>query len=103
MQINFFTFRPVQQTVELSLYTEKHPDTHPELVYADECPELWQQHSELTGGKSLFYSLTNPAECKGTQYTVQIVLNNQKHTLHLPTLPVVCQMYPPPSILPYNL
>ena len=60
MQINFFTFRPVQQTVELSLYTEKHPDTHPELVYADECPELWQQHSELTGVKSLFYSLTPP-------------------------------------------
>ena len=78
MQINFFTFRPVQQTVELSLYTEKHPDTHPELVYADECPELWQQHSELTGVKSLFYSLANPAECKGTQYTVQIDLNNQK-------------------------
>lgn len=78
MQINFFTFSPVQQTVELTLYTEKHPDTHPELVYADECPDLWQQHSELTGDKSLFYSLTNPAECKGTQYTVQINLNNQK-------------------------
>lgn len=42
MQINFFTFRPVQQTVELALYTEKLPDTHPELVYADECPELWR-------------------------------------------------------------
>ena len=40
MQINFFTFRPVQQ-VELALYTEKHNDIHPELVYADECPELW--------------------------------------------------------------
>jgi hypothetical protein len=51
MQINFFIFSPVQQTVELTLYTEKHPDTHPELVYADECPELWQQHSELTGAK----------------------------------------------------
>lgn len=78
MQINFFTFRPVQQTVELTLYTEKHPDTHPELVYADECPELWQQHLELAEVKSLFYSLANPAECKGTQYTVQINLNNQK-------------------------
>lgn len=78
MQINFFTFRPVQQTVELSLHTEKHPDTHPELVYADECPDLWQQHSELTGVKSLFYSLTNPAECKGTQYTAQIDLNTQR-------------------------
>lgn len=78
MQINFFTFRPVQQTVELSLYTEKHPNTHPELVYADECPELWRQHPELAEVKSLFYSLTNPAECKGTQYTVQINLNNQK-------------------------
>ena len=78
MQINFFTFRPVQQVVELALYTEKHNDTHPELVYADEFPELWRQNSELTGVKSLFYSLTNPAECKGTQYTVQIDLNNQK-------------------------
>lgn len=58
MQINFFTFSPMQQIVELTLYTEKHP--------------------ELTGVKSLFYSLTNPAECKGTQYTVQINLNNQK-------------------------
>lgn len=78
MQINFFTFSPVQQVVEFALYTEKHNDTHPELLYADECPELWQQHPELTGVKSLFYSLTNPAECKGTQYTVQINLNNQK-------------------------
>ncbi len=42
MQINFFTFRPVQQVVELALYTEKHNDTHPELVYADECSELWR-------------------------------------------------------------
>lgn len=78
MQINFFTFRPVQQTVELTLYTYKCNDTNPELVYADECPELWQQHPELADVKSLFYSLTNPAECKGTQYTVQINLNNQK-------------------------
>ncbi len=78
MQINFFTFRPVQQVVELALYTGKHNDTHPELVYADECPELWQQHSELADVKSLFYSLTNPAECKGTQYTAQIDLNSQR-------------------------
>ena len=78
MQINFFTFSPVQQVVELALYTEKHNDIHPELEYADECPELWQQHSELADVKSLFYSHTNPAECKGTQYTVQINLNNQK-------------------------
>ena len=77
MLINSFTFRPVQQTVELSLYTEKHPDTHTELVYADECPELWQLHSELADVKNLFYSLTNPSECKGTQYTVQIDLNRQ--------------------------
>ena len=40
MLINFFTFRPVQQTVELTLYTEKHPDTHPEFVYANECHEM---------------------------------------------------------------
>ena len=77
MRINFFTFRPVQQTVELALYTKKHPDTHPELMYADECPELWQQHSELADVKNLFYSLTNPSECKGSQYTVQIDLNKQ--------------------------
>lgn len=78
MLINFFTFRPVQQLVELMLYTDKHKDTHPERVYADECPQLWQQHPELADVKSLFYSLTNPAECKGMQYTVQIDLNNQK-------------------------
>ena len=78
MRINFFTFSPVQQIVELTLYTEKHKDTHPELVFADECPELWQQHSELEDVERLFYSLTNPAECKGTPYTVQIDLNNEK-------------------------
>lgn len=78
MQINFFTFRPVQQVVELALYTGKHNDTHPELVYADECPELWRQHPKLAEVKSLFYSLTNPAECKGTQYTAQIDLNSQQ-------------------------
>ena len=42
MQINFFTFSPVQQIVELTLYTEKHKDTHPERAYANEYPELWQ-------------------------------------------------------------
>lgn len=78
MQINFFTFSPVQQVVELPLYTDKRKDTHPVRVYADECPELWHQHSELAEVKSLFFSLNNPAECKGTQYTVQINLNNQK-------------------------
>ena len=78
MRINFFTFRPVQQIVELTLYTEKQPDSHPELVYTDECPELWQQHSELADVKSLFFSLINLAECKGTQYTAQIDLNNQR-------------------------
>ena len=35
MQINFFTFSPVQQVVELALYTDKHKDTHPERLYAD--------------------------------------------------------------------
>ena len=30
MLINFFTFRPVQQTVELILYTEKKPEQAPE-------------------------------------------------------------------------
>lgn len=75
MQINFFTFRPVQQIVELALYTKKQPDSHPELVYTDECPELWQQHSELADVKSLSFSLINPAECKGTQYTVRINLS----------------------------
>lgn len=42
MQINFFTFCPVQQVVELAPYAEKHNDAHPESVYADECPELWR-------------------------------------------------------------
>ena len=78
MRINFFTFSPMQQIVELTLYTEKQPDSHPELVYADECPELWQQHSELADVKHLFFSLINPAECKGTQYTAQINLNRQR-------------------------
>lgn len=78
MRINFFTFSSVQQTVELTLYTEKHKDTHPELAFADECSELWQQHSELEDVERLFYSLTNPAECRGTPYTVQIDLNNEK-------------------------
>lgn len=78
MVINYFTFSPVQPMIELTLYTKKHPDTHPELVYADECPQLWQQHSELADVKSLFYSLTNPDECKGKQYTAQINLNHQK-------------------------
>ena len=81
MQMNGFTFRPVQQVVEHALYTGKNNDTHPELVYADECPELWQQHSELADVKSLFYSLTNPAECKGTQYTAQIDLNSQRRNV----------------------
>ena len=41
MQINFFTFRPVRQTVELTLYTEKHLDIHPEMV-----PEIVPHFSE---------------------------------------------------------
>lgn len=81
MQINFFTFSPVQQVVELTLYTEKQEHTHPECVYKDEYPELWRQHPELAEVKSLFYSLTNPAECKGTQYTAQIDLNSQRRNV----------------------
>lgn len=78
MQINFFTFTPKQQVVELTLYTEKDKDSHPEMVYADECPELWRNNSELSEVKRLFYSLINPNECKGTSYTVQIDLNKQR-------------------------
>lgn len=78
MHVNFFTFRPVQQVVELTLYTEKQEHTHPECVYKDECPEIWRRHPELAEVKNLFYSLINTDECKGKQYTAQINLNHQK-------------------------
>jgi len=41
-------------------------------------PNFGDSIPNLRGGKSLFYSLTNPAECKGTKYTVQIDLNSQR-------------------------
>lgn len=46
--------KPYKSSGGKMLYSEKHSDTHPELVYADECPELWQQHPELAEVKSLF-------------------------------------------------
>ena len=78
MRINSFTLQPTQSVVELTLYTDKQGKAICERVYPEECPELWQQHPELADVKCLFFSLTNPSVCKGTQYTVKIDLNVQR-------------------------
>lgn len=78
MQINLLSFAPAAKTVELDVYTDKAEEQHPQSVFKDEIPELWEQHPELADKERLFFSVRNATtECKGEKYTVQINLSNQ--------------------------
>ena len=78
MVVNYFKFEPVEPIVDLTLYTHKHEKVYPETVYADECPDLWEQHPELTQNQYLYFSLIHPEECMGRKYSVQIDVNEHK-------------------------
>ena len=78
MQINLLSFAPAAETVELDVYTDKAEEQHPQSVFKDEFPELWEQHPELADKERLFFSVSNAeTECKGEKYTVQINLYKQ--------------------------
>lgn len=78
MQINLLSFATAVEDTELDVYTDKAAEQYPQSLFKDECPELWEQHSELAEKERLFFSVANAAtECKGEKYTIQINLSKQ--------------------------
>lgn len=76
MQINILPFSPIPETIQLDVYTEKEEEQYPLSIFANEYPQLWEQHPELKDKERLFFSLNNPElECKGNKYTIEIDLN----------------------------
>ena len=76
MQINLLSFKPPAEAISVNLYSEKVKDTYPNIVYKNECPELWKQNADtLTECKHLYCSFANEeTECKGNKYTATISL-----------------------------
>ncbi len=91
MQINLLSFAPTSDTVELDVYTDKAEEQHPQSVFKDELPELWEQNPELADKERLFFSVSNAAtECKGGKYAVQInLLKHIRIAKHL----INCNIY----------
>ena len=77
MQINLISFNPFADTITINLYSEKVKNTHPQVVYKDECPELWKQNTDtLSKTKYLYCSFDNEKDkCTGNKYTATINLN----------------------------
>jgi len=78
MQFNLLSFTLPANAITVNLYSEKVKDTCPNIVFMDECPELWEQNADrLAEYKYLYCSFGNEeTECKGDKYTVAIDLNN---------------------------
>lgn len=78
MHLNLLSFEPVSDTITMNFYTEKVEKTRPQIVYKDECPELWEQYPDVIDKyKSLFCSFSNEEEvCKGDKLSATINLHN---------------------------
>jgi hypothetical protein len=46
MKFNILSFHPLMETITVNLYSEKAGETHPQTIYRDECPELWEQNTD---------------------------------------------------------
>jgi len=75
MIINYLTLQPKQTSVTLQLFTDKKRESHPEIVFPEEFPQLWEQHQELSDVQWLFFSLTHPHHCQGNSYEAEIHLD----------------------------
>ena len=78
MHLNLLSFEPLSETVRLNFYTEKVENQRPQIVYKDECPELWVQYPEvLAECKELYCSFTNEEiECTGEKLSAEISLKD---------------------------
>lgn len=78
MHLNLLSFKPLSEETTINLYSEKTENSHPHVIFQDECPELWKQHTDtLSECKLLYCSFSNEeTECKGDKYTATINLNN---------------------------
>lgn len=78
MHLNLLSFEPVSDTITMNFYTEKVEKKRPQIVYKDECPELWEQYPNvLDEYKSLFCSFSNEEDvCKGDKFSATINLHN---------------------------
>ena len=72
MKINLFTFSPINESLELSVYTEKVENSNSLRLFRNECPQFWEQHSELSDKENLFFSFVNPEEYAGNKYDISI-------------------------------
>jgi hypothetical protein len=85
MQFNLLSFKLPTDTITINLYSEKVEEPHPQVVYADKCPELWEQHANTLAKCKLLYCPfgNEETECKGDKYTVTIDLNSSpRFALH---------------------
>jgi hypothetical protein len=78
MQFNLLSFTLPIDTITVNLYSEKDEETRPNIVFRDECPDVWEQNPDtLSECKHLYCSFANEAtECKGDKYTATINLND---------------------------
>jgi hypothetical protein len=78
MQFNLLSFTLPTDTITVNLYSEKVEETRPNIVFRDECLNVWEQNPDtLSECKHLYCSFANEAtECKGDKYTATINLND---------------------------
>jgi hypothetical protein len=44
MQFNLLSFTLPTETITVNLYSEKVDETRPNIVFRDECPDMWEQN-----------------------------------------------------------
>lgn len=78
MQFNLLSFTLPTETITINLYSEKIDNTHPDIVYEDELPNLWKENANtISENKHLYCSFSNEEkECSGNKYAATINLNN---------------------------
>lgn len=67
MHFNLLSFAPTAENVQINLYKEKKRDTRPNIVFADECSDIWEQNPRsLAENRMLYCSFVNEeTEYKG--------------------------------------
>jgi len=85
MIINLIQFDLNNSMVELTAKTKCAEHGHIARIHKDECPEFWEQHSELSSLKELFFSISNnDSECFGDSFTVPVSLaKNRRLAKHI--------------------
>ncbi len=80
MHLNLLSFKLISETLSMNFYTEKVEEQHPQIIYKDECPKLWEQNPEILANKDILYcSFGNEeTECTGIKLNAEINLYEAK-------------------------